>query len=783
MRTPILRAILFAALCLLFAPRDSQAQTAYGYSEVGYNSAARYVYGYSATWTDYHAAWYYDPEVQGGLYRLPEVEIPLAQGRHVGFSDPGNGYQIAAEVYNESGAYAHNTTYEEYSTHFVKQYYSYSYCFDCWYDPYGFSLWGNSFMGTGSYNYGWPSYFYNPGYYVNGRSQVFGRISVRIKTPAPQCSAGYHFDAPSNTCVITPTPTPPPQCRQATLTIGDRTGETLNGQTPKALPGATVELTADTGTTDLGAGTYTWEFTDLQTKTNNGESTISDQVEVVWKEPGDKTVKVTFKPSSNASCSYTATTTVKVQFPAVTSFTGEQRATQLRNVGGQQCYDEDGRPIPQPNFGVGCWPAGRPPTASEVGIVFDATVEAPEGYISRPGESRVRWVQRVNVYYKGTFACGDRFIKLRSSLSDLATGWMLDTRDPYGGLTPSVFTNDSRIIEMPLANDTPVLQILSGQRALESDTRFEMHLVYEGVTPAGKQVEKSLGYVPWKIPGNVTLNAATQTYTLDPNSVEPAGTKTATLQVTDLSYVPFRKIEYTPCPTTGPTTLPSPKTNNDIGAVGLEGSAGYESGTYTLAGSGTDIWDAQDSFQFVHETLTGDGDMIARVGSIDYTNDWAKAGVMIRESLAANSRHASMFVTPTMGTAFQWRTDPGLGSNHVGYTGAPPAWVKISRRGNTFTGYTSADGANWVYVGSATIYMPPTVHFGLAVTSHNNGMLCRATFNNVSVTPYTFSCDPYQEENCYNQGGDWNSLNCQCYLPEPDPCLRRWWLCDGPYTY
>src|ERR1044071_8058676 len=115
MRKPFLHAILFAALCLLFAPRLAHAQTAYGYSEVGYDSTARYVYGYSATWTDYYAAWYYDPEVHAMLLRLPESEIPLAEGHDIGYSDPGNGYQIAAEVYNQSGAYAARTTYEEYS--------------------------------------------------------------------------------------------------------------------------------------------------------------------------------------------------------------------------------------------------------------------------------------------------------------------------------------------------------------------------------------------------------------------------------------------------------------------------------------------------------------------------------------------------------------------------------------------------------------------------------------------------------------------------------------------
>lgn len=205
MKKSIFCSIVFAALCLLCAARPTQAQTIYGYSEVGYDSSARYVWGYSSTWTDYYAAWDYDPEVHAILFWQYDNEIPLAEGHDVGYSDPYYGYQIAAEVYNESSAYRSSTTYEEYSTHLVRPYYSYSYCFDCWYDPYGFSMWGNSFYGG---YYPWPNYFYDPYFYVSGRSQVVGRLRVFITTPpSNQCSAGASFDENGNAC---PNPSPSP---------------------------------------------------------------------------------------------------------------------------------------------------------------------------------------------------------------------------------------------------------------------------------------------------------------------------------------------------------------------------------------------------------------------------------------------------------------------------------------------------------------------------------------------------------------------------------------------
>src|SRR6185295_1271198 len=69
----------------------------------------------------------------------------------------------------------------------------------------------------------------------------------------------------------------------------------------------------------------------------------------------------------------------------------------------------------------------------------------------------------------------------------------------------------------------------------------------------------------------------------------------------------------------------------DIGAVGYAGSVNYDGSTYAASGAGADIWDSADAFRFTYRTLAGDGEMIARVASLDNTDAWAKAGVMIRE--------------------------------------------------------------------------------------------------------------------------------------------------------
>jgi regulation of enolase protein 1 (concanavalin A-like superfamily) len=186
-----------------------------------------------------------------------------------------------------------------------------------------------------------------------------------------------------------------------------------------------------------------------------------------------------------------------------------------------------------------------------------------------------------------------------------------------------------------------------------------------------------------------------------------------------------------------PSTLPSPWVTQDIGTVGVVGSANHSSGTFTVAGSGADIWNIVDAFRFVYQDLTGDGVITARINSQTNTDPWAKAGVMIREDLAAGSKHAFMLATPTSGLAFQYRTATNGGSFGVETTGNVPIWVRIQRVGSTITGFRSMDGTTWTSMGSTTITMVPTVKLGLAVTSHNNSVLSSAAFANVTVSNNT----------------------------------------------
>jgi alpha-tubulin suppressor-like RCC1 family protein len=136
----------------------------------------------------------------------------------------------------------------------------------------------------------------------------------------------------------------------------------------------------------------------------------------------------------------------------------------------------------------------------------------------------------------------------------------------------------------------------------------------------------------------------------------------------------------------------------------------------------------------VYQPLQGDGQVIARVASIQNTNVAAKAGVMIRETLATGSKFALMSITPGSGAAFVYRTATDAAAKTTTATGVTaPQWVKLVRTGSTLNGYRSPDGITWTLVKSQSLSMASTVYVGLAVTSKTTAALCTSTFDAVSV--------------------------------------------------
>jgi regulation of enolase protein 1 (concanavalin A-like superfamily) len=194
-------------------------------------------------------------------------------------------------------------------------------------------------------------------------------------------------------------------------------------------------------------------------------------------------------------------------------------------------------------------------------------------------------------------------------------------------------------------------------------------------------------------------------------------------------------------PVTFTVTAPLPNgwLDQDVGSVNTAGSSNYNSGsgTYILTASGQWIWDVADGFHFAYQSLNGDGTIIARVVSVQ-GSQYPEAGVMIRESLTAGSKHAYITYEPYPGPSvylYSRSTVSGATAYTTSGIAGLPYWVKLVRSANNFTGYVSSDGVNWVQIGSTqTISMASSVYIGLAVSANNNNAVATATFDNVSIT-------------------------------------------------
>lgn len=201
-------------------------------------------------------------------------------------------------------------------------------------------------------------------------------------------------------------------------------------------------------------------------------------------------------------------------------------------------------------------------------------------------------------------------------------------------------------------------------------------------------------------------------------------------------------------PAAVPGGPPAGFTGTDIGSG--KGWSGFEpvSGTIIVQGDGSDIWGSSDNFHYMHETAMRTGDFNAAVRLISQveTDDWAKAGLMVRESLTGDSRNIIVSGTPRNGVSFAWRDSTGGGSGNSGFSGDPnttmdgsaPIWLALWRRGNTFYSSWAPDvggsPGTWSAPNNHTNNnMPATTWFGLHNTSHDTNSLSSALFNNLST--------------------------------------------------
>jgi len=157
---------------------------------------------------------------------------------------------------------------------------------------------------------------------------------------------------------------------------------------------------------------------------------------------------------------------------------------------------------------------------------------------------------------------------------------------------------------------------------------------------------------------------------------------------------------------------------------------------YIPHGPGGEI--VTDSFSFARQPLTGNGTITAEVtsltgkhanlssGPVQVGNgnmvpglaEWAKAGIIVKQSTHQGSAYAAMMVTDGHGVRMQYNFTGDTAGMPGAVSAAHPRWLRLTRSGDTITGYDSADGTHWTQVAVVQLTgLPSTVQVGMFATS------------------------------------------------------------------
>jgi TolB protein len=183
--------------------------------------------------------------------------------------------------------------------------------------------------------------------------------------------------------------------------------------------------------------------------------------------------------------------------------------------------------------------------------------------------------------------------------------------------------------------------------------------------------------------------------------------------------------------------------HSDVGAVLHPGSATYDAaqGTYTITGSGENMWLAKDAFQFVWKKAAGDLSLAADIRfPHPGGNPHRKAALLIRQSLDTNAVYADAVLHGVGLTALQFRPEidaatAGVELNFDKITDAPTR-LRIEKRGDHFTMFLGFHGETLHPAGATTrVHLNGPFYIGLGVCSHDKDVSETAVFSNVVVEP------------------------------------------------
>ena len=176
--------------------------------------------------------------------------------------------------------------------------------------------------------------------------------------------------------------------------------------------------------------------------------------------------------------------------------------------------------------------------------------------------------------------------------------------------------------------------------------------------------------------------------------------------------------------------------HNDVGTVLHAGSVAYDPDkhTYTISGSGENMWFAADAFQFVWKKMSGDVTLTADISFLTKTgNEHKKAVLMLRQSLDADSVYADVALHASGLTSLQFRDEKGALTREIQSNVSAPKRLRIAKRGDYVYMALASDGELQPAGGWLRIPLQGTFYVGLGVCSHDKDVVEQAVFSNVAT--------------------------------------------------
>src|SRR5690242_6990160 len=176
--------------------------------------------------------------------------------------------------------------------------------------------------------------------------------------------------------------------------------------------------------------------------------------------------------------------------------------------------------------------------------------------------------------------------------------------------------------------------------------------------------------------------------------------------------------------------------HQDVGIVLHPGAVKYDASarTYTISGSGENMWLSNDDFQFVWKQVSGDITLAADVAFEGAGgNEHRKAVLMVRQSLDPDSAYADIARHGVGLTSLQWREEKGDTTHEVQANINAPARLRIEKRGDYFYMFLGEGDDLRFAAGSPSIQLKAPFYVGLGVCSHDKDRVETAVFSHVDM--------------------------------------------------